>query len=144
MVATARLVETLGGRCLLRGRSLDDDTLIERVRSGLPYTALQAIVTRLGITPERLGHVLDLPIRTLARRKREGRLRADESDRLMRLALILTFAEEVLGNRERAVAWLQKPNRALGGKTPLDRLDTGIGARQVEQMLLRIAHGVYS
>jgi len=144
MVTTARLVETLGGRSIVKGRPLNYDTLIARVRSGLPYTALEAIVTRFEIPQERLVRVLDFPLRTLARRKKEGRLRADESDRLLRLALVATLAEEVLGSREHAAAWLRKPNRALGGTNPLDRLDTEIGEQQVEGLLFRIAHGVYS
>ena len=144
MVSTARLVDALGGRAVIRGRSLDIDALIDRVRSGLPYTALEAVATRFEIPQDRLVRVLNLPLRTLSRRKKERRLRADESDRLIRLAMAATFAEDVLGSREKAVAWLQKPNRALGGTNPLDRLDTEIGERQVEQLLLRIAHGVYS
>lgn len=143
-ISTSRLVKTLGGRSILKGRPLSYDTLIAQVRSGLPYTVLEAIATRFDIPQEDLVRVLDLPIRTLARRKKERRLRADESDRLLRLGLIATLAEEVLGSREKAVAWLRKPNRALAGTNPLDRLDTEIGVQQVEQLLLRIAHGVYS
>ena len=52
--------------------------------------------------------------------------------------------KEVLGTREKAASWLKDPNRALGEPRPLDRLDTDIGALQVEQILGRIAHGVYS
>ncbi len=144
MVSTARLVEALGGRAVISGRSPDHDALINRVRSGLPYSALEALATRFEIPRDRLVRVLNLPLRTLARRKKERRLRADESDRLIRLARIATCAEDVLGSREKATAWLQKPNRALGGTNPLDRLDTEIGEQQVEQLLLRIAHGVYS
>ena len=144
MISTARLVETLGGRRIIKGRPLSDEAVIDRVRSGLPFTALAAIATHFEIPQERLVRVLALPLRTLARRKKERRLRADESDRLIRLALIATLAEEVLGSREKAVAWLRKPNRALRGMNPLDRLDTEIGGQQVEQLLSRIAHGVYS
>lgn len=40
--------------------------------------------------------------------------------------------------------WLAMPNKALGGKKPLDLLDTELGAKQVEQILGRIESGVYS
>lgn len=144
MVTTARLVETLGGRTILGGRTPNDESLIARIRSGLPYAALVAIATRFEIPQDRLVRILDLPLRTLARRKKQRRLRTNESDRLIRLALVATLAEEVLGSREKAVSWLQRANRALGGANPLDRLDTEIGEQQVEQLLVRIAHGVYS
>ncbi|MGH9345625.1 MAG: antitoxin Xre/MbcA/ParS toxin-binding domain-containing protein [Vicinamibacterales bacterium] len=38
-------------------------------------------------------------------------------------------------------ATLKRPNRALGGKAPLAVIDTGIGARAVENVLGRIAFG---
>lgn len=144
MVTTARLVETLGGRNILGGRTPNDESLIARIRSGLPYAALETIATRFEIPQDRLVRILDLPLRTLARRKKQRRLRTNESDRLIRLALVATLAEEVLGSREKTVSWLQRANRALGGANPLDRLDTEIGEQQVEQLLVRIAHGVYS
>src|SRR3990172_7372525 len=96
MISTARLVETLGGKRIIKGRPLSDEAVIDRVRSGLPFTALEAIATHFEIPQERLVRVLALPLRTLARRKKERRLRADESDRLIRLALIATLAQEIL------------------------------------------------
>jgi putative toxin-antitoxin system antitoxin component (TIGR02293 family) len=80
----------------------------------------------------------------LARRKQERRLRADESDRLLRLARVAAVAEDVLGAQDKAGRWLQKPNRALGGIVPLDLLDTDLGAEEVVTVLGRIEHGVYS
>lgn len=88
--------------------------------------------------------VLAIPLRTLTRRKAERRLRPEESDRLVRLARILAQAVDVLGSTEKASQWLQRPNRALGGETPLSLLDTDLGSRQVEEVLGRIEHGVYS
>jgi putative toxin-antitoxin system antitoxin component (TIGR02293 family) len=100
--------------------------------------------TRFKIEPKTMRSILHLPERTLARRKGEKRLRPDESDRLVRVGRIATLAEVTLGSREKAAGWLQKPNRALGNGVPLNRLDTDLGARQVEDVLLRIAYGVYS
>jgi putative toxin-antitoxin system antitoxin component (TIGR02293 family) len=50
----------------------------------------------------------------------------------------------MLGEQEKAIAWLGTANRALGGDRPLDVLDTDVGARMVEDILGRIAYGVYS
>lgn len=97
-----------------------------------------------GLSSKDLGAVLAVPERTLARRKRQRRLRPDESDRLVRLARIAAHAEDVLGSREKASAWLHEPNRALGNDAPVTRLDTDLGVRQVDSVLGRIAHGVHS
>jgi len=144
MASAARVIEILGGRGVFKGSAHDRKRLIERVRSGLPYSSLETLASRFQIGQRELVAVLDLPLRTLARRKRERRLRADESDRLLRLGRIAALAEEMLGSREKAAAWLHQPNRALGNVAPLRHLDTDLGARDVEDLLIRIAHGVHS
>ena len=101
-------------------------------------------MTRFGLTRPEVSAVLRLPPRTMARRKREGRLDPDESDRLLPLARIAAEAARILGDEEAAVGWLRDPNVALGGEMPMALLRTDIGARQVEQILGRIEYGVYS
>lgn len=61
-----------------------------------------------------------------------------------RLGRITALAVDVLGDAERAAHWLQRPNRALGGTIPLALLDTDLGAQQVEYLLGRIGHGIFS
>jgi putative toxin-antitoxin system antitoxin component (TIGR02293 family) len=51
------------------------------------------------------------------------------------------LAKCYLGDDETARRWLRRPNRALGGRTPLESLDTELGARLVENVLGRIAYG---
>jgi putative toxin-antitoxin system antitoxin component (TIGR02293 family) len=86
---------------------------------------------------------LVVPKRTLARRhaKKEP-LTVEESDRALRLARIADLAARVFGDVEKAGRWLRKPKRALGGTTPLAFLASEIGARQVEEMLVRIDQGM--
>ncbi|MFP3938719.1 MAG: antitoxin Xre/MbcA/ParS toxin-binding domain-containing protein [Thermoanaerobaculia bacterium] len=144
MTAAATIFETLGGPRVLHMESAGLPELGETVREGLPYAALEAVMGRLGLSREQVAEALHLPQRTLARRKKEHRLHPDESDRLFRLARIAAQATEVLGSPERAATWLQRPNRALGGRVPLKLLDTDAGSRQVESVLGRIEHGVYS
>lgn len=144
MVTAARIAETLGGARALKRKHVTLDDLQAQLRAGLPYSALEAVASGFEIGTADLVAVLRVPPRTLARRKRAKRLRADESDRLFRLSRIATLAKEILGNREKATRWLHQANRALGNATPLRHMDTELGARQVEDLLLRIAHGVYS
>lgn len=144
MVTVTTIAETLGGRTVLKERLADYTAVIHRARSGLPFASLAAIGTRFDIPLLTLARLIGLPARTLARRKQERRLRADESDRLLRLARVAAVAEDVLGAQDKAGRWLQKPNRALGGIVPLDLLDTDLGAEEVVTVLGRIEHGVYS
>ena len=143
-MTAATLYETLGRPARPSARSADPETLRRLVREGLPFSALEEVIARFALGRREVSAVLHLPERTLARRKRERRLSPDESDRLVRLARIAAQAEETLGSAERAGLWLSRPNRALGGEAPLDLLDTDLGAREVEAILGRLEHGVYS
>ena len=143
-VTVRRIVDSLGGRRVLRRRPPSLDALRERLRKGLPYAALESVAARFGLTPPELVVLLALAPRTLAWRKAEQRLRANESDRLLRVARIAALTEEVLGSTDKARRWLHSPNRALGSRAPLELLDTDLGVRQVDELLARIAHGVHS
>ena len=56
--------------------------------------------------------------------------------RLARVVRVATRAEEALADEAKAHRWLRTPNRALSGRAPLDLLDTDIGARTVERVLV--------
>ena len=141
MLNTEALVEALGGKKVFKRRIVNVDQLRETVKAGLPYAALEALIGKFGLAREEAAAALHLPQRTIARRKKEQKLQADESDRLLRLARVGAQAVATLGSEEKAVQWLRRPNRALGKRVPLDLIDSDIGTRQVEEVLGRIEHG---
>jgi hypothetical protein len=57
-------------------------------------------------------------------------------------ARISALAEETFGSKEKAERWLLRPTGALGGQKPGELLGSAEGARQVEILLNRIAHGI--
>ena len=139
-----RIATVLGGPAVLGKQVSTTAQLHGKLRAGLPHAALETLMTRFDLGRDEISRVLHLPLRTIARRKRERRLQADESDRLCRLARIASHTEDVLGSAAKAARWLRVPNRALGGVAPLSLLDTDLGSRQVEEVLGRIEHGVFS
>jgi len=135
------VIEELGGKATLR-RSLRTQTDLQAaIREGFPQGVVAEEMQASGLTLRELAKSLDLSSRSLQRRRRQGRLAPHESDRLYRLARIVVLAKHYLGDAETASRWLQRPNRALGGDSPLDLLDTELGARAVENVLGRIAYG---
>ena len=143
-MTTATICELLGGAEALGGLPTSLHELRGRLEEGLPFPVLEAVRDTLGLSRAEVLSALGITDRTLVRRKKEERLHATESDRLFRLARIASLAVEVLEDVEKARRWLHKPNRALGGCVPLELVTTEIGARQVEELLLRIDHGVFS
>jgi putative toxin-antitoxin system antitoxin component (TIGR02293 family) len=144
MTSTA-IAEVLGGKKVL-GRSIKNSAeLTDLIRKGLPSGSLVVLGEKLDLKNTALSKKLGIPPRTLTRRlSRHSRLTAAESDRTVRLARVYATAVEMIGNTCKAAEWLRTPNRALGGEVPMDQLDTDLGAREVENILGRIAYGVYS
>lgn len=66
-----------------------------------------------------------------------------DSGHIARRARILAHAVEILESDSNARHWLEAPNRALGGQIPEKLLGTESGAREVEEILCRIEHGVF-
>ncbi len=139
-----RVTELLGGASIVKARLNSELDYVELVRRGLPYRAFKATLDRLALPEKEVLASLRLAPRTMARRPASGLLNEVESERVLRLARVAADAEEVLGSWENAKAWLITESRALGGRRPLDLLDTDVGAESVRDVLGRIAHGVFS
>jgi putative toxin-antitoxin system antitoxin component (TIGR02293 family) len=134
------VLQQLGGKKVL-GRALTDDRdLRDAIREGFPHAVVGELMQSSGLTLKELAGALDLSPRSLQRRRR-GRLARFESDRLYRMARLLALARETMGDGDRASRWLKRSNRALGGVAPIAAIDTEVGARQVENLLGRIALG---
>lgn len=119
--------------------------LLKLIQKGFAWKTLQRFVHNTGFTMEQVADLVAIPKRTLARRKADGRLTAEESDRLLRAARIYSRALELFdGDRDAATGWLTDRNIALGGVSPLDYARTELGADEVENLVGRIEYGIFS
>jgi putative toxin-antitoxin system antitoxin component (TIGR02293 family) len=141
MPSLAQALDFIGGEQILHAPAPTARDLIELVRHGLPVQAVDALLTQGHLTLAELDHLV-MPRKTLYHRRKLGRLTAGQSDRLLRVVRILALAEETFVNRDKAHAWLRRPTQPLADERPLDLLDTEEGARAVESLLGRIAHGI--
>jgi|SRR5579863_8171012 putative toxin-antitoxin system antitoxin component (TIGR02293 family) len=135
------VVEELGGKPALGRKLSSEREMREAIREGFRPAVVEKLMLASGLTLKELAAALDLSPRSLQRRRRSGRLARYESDRLYRLARIVALANDSLGDHDRALRWLKRPNQALGGIAPVTAIDTEPGARQVENVLGRIAYG---
>ncbi len=117
---------------------------IARIDAGLSFRAVQNLQKALDLPLEKLAGVLGMSRATLHRRKNQGKIDAEESEKLVRFERLLKKAEEVFGDAANARAWLQRKQVGLGNAVPLEFARTEIGAREVENLLGRIEYGVYS
>jgi len=119
--------------------------LIREVERGFSFRLLKTFAAATGLPVSRIASLLNLPERTLARRRVSGRLAPDESERLLRLARVFDKAVALFeGDATAAMAWLTSPRKALGAESPLAYSRTELGAREVENLMGRLEYGVFS
>lgn len=114
------------------------------IRQGIPSTAVDSLIEFLSISKTEFSDAIDIPFRTLVRRKGEALLASDESAKLVRVARVIERAEEVFEDPDAARVWLKSANTSLSGQTPMSLLDTEIGAESIMNALGRIEHGVFA
>lgn len=119
--------------------------LLKQIEAGFPYRTFERFRRNIDLTTEELANFVQISLRTLARRRETGRLTAEESDRLLRVSRVFGQALGLFGGDvEAARAWLARPAPALGNRTPREVATTELGAREVENLIGRLEHGVYS
>jgi putative toxin-antitoxin system antitoxin component (TIGR02293 family) len=119
--------------------------LLRRVEEGFDFRSLESLQRALGLPMETVAELANIAPRTLSRRKEQGRLMPDESDRLVRVSRLFSKAIDLFeGDEAAARQWFTSGAVALGGQAPVTFARTETGSREVEDLLGRLEHGVYS
>jgi putative toxin-antitoxin system antitoxin component (TIGR02293 family) len=134
--------QRLGGKKLLGVEVRSEADFVKVLERGVPVGALAELTRQEALSADDVDRLI-IPRRTLAHRKAKDQpLSRIESERAVRVASLTALAEETFANKAKAHTWLRRPTSALGGKRPIDLLDSEPGARVVEQLLYRIGHGI--
>ena len=119
-----------------------EEELLRIVEGKLAPAVIKRLIS-LGLQRSEIDAAI-IPLRTLQhRRSRHERLTVEESDRVLRVARLLSQAESVYGSRERALAWLRRHHPRLHDRTPLEMSKTDTGSRIVEELLVQIDEGMF-
>jgi putative toxin-antitoxin system antitoxin component (TIGR02293 family) len=130
---------------LLGLKAAETPELLKRIKAGLGYSSWENFIRNTDLRKEDAIDLVQISPRTLSRRKEEGRLHPDESDRLIRAARIFALTSKLFdGDLDSARRWLTTAQPALGGSTPIEYASTEIGAREVEALIGRLEHGIPS
>jgi len=116
--------------------------MLEVVEQQLPTSSINRLLT-LGLSRQEIDSLV-IPLRTLQhRRSKREKLTVGESDRVLRVARLLSQAEAIYGSRVRALHWLRQPTARLGNRAPLELVRTDTGSRIVEELLVQIDEGMF-
>jgi putative toxin-antitoxin system antitoxin component (TIGR02293 family) len=130
---------------LLGLRSYEPLALYRNVRKGLGYTSFVRFQRNTSLSARTIAELIQIPTRTLTRRKAVGKLAPEESDRLVRASRIFGRAMELFeGDNDAARLWLTSAQPALGGLEPLELARTDVGAGEVENLIGRLEYGIPS
>ncbi len=123
----------------------DNHAMVRKVEEGLPVMEVVRFSKQAGFTNDELARLIQIPLRTYARRVAgKERLKTHEGERAARLMRLFNRAREVFGSDENTRGWFNARVLALGWKTPLEYAQTEPGAREVENIIGRIEHGIVS
>lgn len=130
---------------LLGLRTFELPELLRSVARGFSFGVLERLQRNVALDVDDIIGLVQISRRTLTRRREEGRFLPEESDRFVRASRLLGKALELFeANGDAARAWLTAPQTALGGAIPLEVAKTELGAREVETLIDRLEHGIYS
>ena len=130
-------------------KRLSDDVarkgLVRVTRDGLFAETIVHIQKSTGFTTHQIEAIAGSSYRTLQRHIEKGkRLSPVTSDRIVRSMKVLKDAINTFGSMENAKEWMSRPCLPLGNYRPIELLDTDAGTTEIEAVLGRIRHGVFS
>jgi putative toxin-antitoxin system antitoxin component (TIGR02293 family) len=142
-----RVAELLGGARVLRHKLSNSLDAHEMLLQGLPGKALSHLLENLQVLDKAtsLEKGVGMSLRTFQRHKDAPAkvLSPEQSGRTWKFAEILAKATAVLGSRQEAEQWLERPAIGLDQRRPIDLLATPAGVEIVEDFLQRLVYGVY-
>lgn len=119
--------------------------LMEAARSGIEYTFFNQLLNKIPITLNEWADILHLSNRTLQRyQKQKKNFETLQSERILEIAALYKYGEEVFGESEKFEGWMNSKIIALGGVKPKSLLDSSYGITMVKTILGRIEHGIFS
>lgn len=123
--------------------SLTSQYKIGIVRNGISKNQLEAIKSETDFDYRTLSSLLSVSRTTLIKKKGDDKFDQPTSERIMLLAELLSYGREVFESKELFNRWIRKESLGLGGRSPLEMLDTLYGMEEVKKELGRIEYGVF-
>jgi putative toxin-antitoxin system antitoxin component (TIGR02293 family) len=118
--------------------------LVTMIRNGLNKKVLDTMMAHLDISAVDMGRILHTSDRTMRRYTDDTVLNPDQSEKLLELARLFAHGIDVFGSSTRLRRWMNGPVSSLGGKRPIDLLDTTVGITLVNDTIGKIEYGIAS
>lgn len=116
--------------------------LFASLNNGFDYSTVDALAM-YGVNRKELSAVTGITLSTLDRRKAEGHLNTQESDKVYGLVRLIDAAMDLFSdNKEQADTWIRQRTKGLGGRAPIEMIRTSAETESVIDYIGRIKHGI--
>jgi putative toxin-antitoxin system antitoxin component (TIGR02293 family) len=120
----------------------DENMMIKVSRDGITKKEFLEIRSTTGLSSMNFASATHLTTRTIERKKSNEKISPESSERAILIGKLYYSGEKVFGDREKFLQWMERPNLNLEGKKPKEMLDTVTGIGLVDDIFIRIQHGM--
>jgi putative toxin-antitoxin system antitoxin component (TIGR02293 family) len=120
----------------------DDRQIIRVVKNGITKSDFTKIRNSTGLSAMYFATVTHVAARTIEKKKASDKLSSGTSERAILIGKLYHNGEKVFGDRQKFLHWMENPNFNLDGKSPKEMIDTLTGIELVNEILIRIQHGM--
>lgn len=117
----------------------------DAIVQGFTFDVVAYLAHETELSEAEILNALNLPDRNKVQRRKHRRFTRVESNRIYALIEAITAAEALFeGEACVAINWLKKPCRGLGGRSPIEHLNSFIELQQVLALIHRLEYGVFN
>lgn len=114
-------------------------------RRGVSTSFLSELMQLMSFKKQEIASLIDVSFKTMDRHiKAEKPFTGLQSDRILELAELHQKGNQVFGNNQKFLKWLNSQLPAFNNTTPRQWLDTHQGIETVMNELGRIEHGIFA
>lgn len=136
--------EILGGKQFMPNIPKTNFEYIKVVNIGIKKHSVTRLASLMKIPMKDMAALLNISYKTLGRKKESDTFDSISSSLSIEIAEVLSKGFSVFEDADKLSRWLQKENKALQGRKPIDFLNTPTGIKMINRLLGRIEEGVYT
>jgi putative toxin-antitoxin system antitoxin component (TIGR02293 family) len=138
------VAEILGGAAILNKKINSRMDLIELSNRGVNKDSLLRLANYLNLSINQMAELLTIAARTIQRYTLKKNFNRVVSEQILQMAETAVRGTNVFGDKEKFLSWMNQPNKALAGKTPMSLFGSRFGTEMILDELGRIEYGVFS
>src|SRR5690554_858232 len=116
----------------------------DAIVQGFTFDVVASLAHETELSETEILNALNLPDRNKVQRRKHRRFTRLESNRIYALIEAIEASGSLFQGKAGAINWLKKPCRGLGGRAPIESLNSFIELQQVLALIHRLEYGVFN